>query len=211
LLQYPHFAEIDKFLQNETETYDGQLDIYPPPNLIFNAFNFFEPNELSVVLLGQDPYINPGEAMGLAFSVPANKKVPPSLVNIYKELSTDIGSADVSGRTGDLSHWAQQGVLLLNTALTVRQKKSNSHQDIWKPMCDWIIKWISDNIPNVVYILWGNNAKDKKKLIDLNNNNYIVESAHPSPLSATKFFGSRPFSKTNEILVKKLGKKPIVW
>lgn len=180
---------------------------YPPPELVFNAFNHFNFADLKVVILGQDPYINEGEAMGLAFSVPNGIKIPPSLVNIYKEIKTDLGKE--SPKSGDLTRWVNQGILLLNSALTVKCGKSNSHQTYWIDYTDKLIKYISDHSKNIVFILWGNNAKSKKKYID-KTKHLILESGHPSPLSYQYFEGNHHFSKCNEYL-KKIGKKEIDW
>lgn len=200
---------LDKFLTEEKETFDGILEIYPPEPLIFNTFKYFDFADTKVVIIGQDPYINPGQAMGMSFSVPQGQPLPPSLRNIFQEIETDLGIS-MKGRSGDLTPWVKQGVLLLNAALTTRQGKSNSHEKHWEKYTDKIIKYISDHGKDIVFVLWGNNAKSKKSLIDLNKH-HIVEGVHPSPLSANRgFFGSRPFSKVNAIL-KKIGKKPIDW
>ncbi len=201
---------IDEFLSKEIKTYVPDIDIYPPEKLIFNCFNFFDINDTKVVILGQDPYINPGEAMGMCFSVPDGIKVPPSLVNIYKEINSDL-KIDTSKRNGDLTRWAQQGVLLINAALTVRQGRSNSHKKPWEPYTDGIIKYLSDNGPDgIVFILWGNNARSKKKYID-SSRHYTIESSHPSPLSAHNgFFGNHHFSQTNQLLSSQ-GKEIIKW
>lgn len=201
--------KLNKFLSEEKEKFDDVLEIYPPPMLIFNAFTFFNFTDTKVVILGQDPYINHGEATGLAFSVPPNKTLPPSLRNIFQEVSIDIGIS-MKGRKGDLTSWAKQGVLLLNAALTTRQGKSNFHQKYWEKYTNKIIKYISDHSKDIIFILWGNNARSKISLIDLDKH-YVIEGVHPSPLSASRgFFGSRPFSQTNAIL-KKIGKTPIDW
>ena len=165
---------------------------------------------VKVVILGQDPYHGPRQANGLCFSVPEKIcKFPPSLRNIFKELHSDIGCFEPT--SGDLSKWARQGVLLLNTSLTVRQHCANSHSKLWIPITDNIIKYISDYAPQrVVFILWGNPAQNRKKFIDLEKH-FVVESVHPSPLSAYRgFFGSKPFSKCNSIL-KETGREGIVW
>lgn len=201
--------ELDKFLTEEKEKFDDILDIYPPEPLIFNAFRHFDFEDTKVVIIGQDPYINPGQAMGMSFSVPSGEPLPPSLRNIFQEIETDLGIS-MKERSGDLTPWAKQGVLLINAALTTLQGKSNRHQKKWEKYTDKIIKYISDHGKDIVFILWGNNAKSKKSLIDLDKH-HIVEGVHPSPLSANRgFFGSEPFSKTNAIL-KKIGKEPIDW
>ena len=173
--------------------------IYPPMGDIFNALKITPPEKVKAVILGQDPYHNEGQAMGLSFSVPVGQKLPPSLVNIYKELQSDLGINPVSN--GDLTKWAKEGVLLLNTVLTVRAGNANSHaKKGWEILTDSIIKKLSDNYTNIAFVLWGNNARSKKALID-KSKHYIVESAHPSPLSAyAGFFGSKPFSKVNDYL-----------
>ena len=202
-------TEIDKFLTKELEIYQNEIKIFPPTNLIFNTFNFTNFKDTKIVLLGQDPYINDGEAMGLCFSIPENIKKPPSLNNIFKEIASDM-RIDTSQRNGDLTQWARQGILLLNSSLTVRQYKSNSHKKVWQKYTDSVIRYISDYLENVIFILWGNDARLKKNIID-GEKHFIIEGVHPSPLSANKgFFGCRHFSKCNEILTK-LGKKAIEW
>lgn len=182
--------------------------IYPPAQDLFNAFKLTEFNNIKVVILGQDPYHGEKEAMGLSFSVRRGVRTPPSLRNIFKELKTDL---NIERTDTDLSDWAKQGVFLLNTVLTVEKDKANSHKDIgWEIFTDYVIKQINDKLDNVVFILWGRQARDKKKYIT-NPNHYIIESAHPSPLSAYNgFFGSSPFSKANEYL-EKHNKKKINW
>lgn len=204
-----YFDELKKFLNQEITIYGESLKIFPPTENIFECMNICNFNDLKVILLGQDPYHQKGQAMGLSFSVPENIKTPPSLVNIYKELQTDCNLENYSN--GDLTNWAKQGVLLLNTSLTVRESCPNSHQKYWKPFTDNLIKYISDNKEGLVFLLWGGNAKDKKKLID-SEKHYILEANHPSPLSANRggWFGCKHFSKTNDYL-KKNGKKEIIW
>lgn len=183
--------------------------VYPPPKLVFNAFDHCPFAEVKVVILGQDPYINPGQAQGLSFSVPDGTTLPPSLRNIYKEIKSDLG-IDVP-ESGNLECWATQGVLLLNATLTVQAGQSNSHQGWgWEQFTDAVIKKISEEKEHVVFILWGNYARSKVGIID-NTKHLVLESPHPSPLSANRgFFGSKPFSKTNEYLkTKKLTE--IVW
>lgn len=183
--------------------------VFPPMNDIFNALKYTPYNETKVVILGQDPYHEIGQAHGLSFSVKKGIKIPPSLVNIYKELNTDIGM-DIPTH-GELTSWAKQGVLLLNATLTVRQGQANSHQSIgWSIFTDEIIKKLDKNDNPIVFILWGGNARSKKKYIT-NKNHFVIESVHPSPLSAYNgFFGSRPFSRANEFLLSN-GVKPINW
>lgn len=174
--------------------------IYPAAEDLFNAFKLTDFKDIKVVILGQDPYHGEKEAMGLSFSVRRGVRTPPSLRNIFKELYTDL---DIRRENTDLSDWAKQGVFLLNTVLTVEKDKANSHKDIgWEIFTDYVIKQINDRLNNVVFILWGRQARNKKRLIT-NPSHYIIESAHPSPLSAYNgFFGSKPFSKTNNYLKK---------
>lgn len=197
-----YFRYIKDFIKEERLS----KTIYPPANDLFNAFKLTDFKDIKVVILGQDPYHGEKEAMGLSFSVRRGVRTPPSLRNIFKELKDDIG---VEREDTDLSSLAKQGVFLLNTVLTVEKDKANSHKDIgWEIFTDFVIKQINEKLNNVVFILWGRSARDKKKLIT-NPNHYIIESAHPSPLSAYNgFFGSKPFSKTNEYLIK-VGKTPI--
>ena len=191
----------------QKKTYEPHLLIFPPDNLIFNAFKFFPIQSTKVVILGQDPYINPNEAMGLAFSVPEGTKMPPSLRNIFKELETEYG---VLRTNTDLTDWAEQGVLLLNTALTVLQGKSNFNAKMWKGYTDYVIEKISEQTQNIVFILWGNNAIKKRELID-EGKHLVLTGVHPSPLSASRgFFGCNHFRKTNDWLEKK-GKEPVNW
>lgn len=203
-------SDIENFLNEELEKLNREIEIFPPKHLIFNCFNFFNIKDTKLVILGQDPYINTGEAMGLCFSVPDGIKVPPSLKNIYKEMEDDLGIT-VNKDCGDLTHWAEQGVLLLNTALTVQQYKSNSHKKIWKNFTDYIIKKVSEENENIVFILWGRYAQSKKKLINCEKH-LVLEATHPSPLGANKggFFGCKHFSKCNKYL-RKNGKKNIIF
>lgn len=202
----PYFQEIVAFLK--MEKMQGKT-IYPPGPLIFNAFNHTTFTDVKVVLLGQDPYHGPGQAMGLSFSVPAGVPPPPSLVNIYKELHKDIGMA--IPKTGDLTPWANQGVLLLNAALTVRANEPASHGKAgWMQFTDAVIRRISEEKKGVVFLLWGKFAQEKQVLIDATKH-HVLKAAHPSPFSADKgFFGCRHFSKTNELLAKE-GLDPIDW
>ena len=183
--------------------------IYPLKENIFNAFKLTSFENVKVVIVGQDPYHGEGEAHGLSFSVQDNVKIPPSLQNIYKELYDDLGVLPKDN--GDLTGWALQGVLLLNSVLTVEKDKAASHRNLgWELLTDYIIKILNLKEETVVFILWGNFAKEKAKLIT-NPHHYIVMSPHPSPFSAySGFFGSKPFSKTNEFLVKN-GLTPIDW
>lgn len=184
--------------------------IYPPMNDIFNAFKLTDYNDVKAVILGQDPYHGAGQAHGLCFSVKEGIKPPPSLINIYKEQKSDLG-IDQPFDSGDLTKWTKQGVLLLNTVLTVRESQPNSHKGMgWEKITDKVITLLNEREKPLVFILWGANARAKKKLIT-NRNHLIIESAHPSPLSAYNgFFGSKPFSRTNEFLVK-TNQSPIDW
>lgn len=183
--------------------------IYPNMYDIFNALNFTPYKDVKVVILGQDPYHGPHQAHGLSFSVQPDVKIPPSLVNIYKELHADLGC--YIPNNGYLKKWADQGVLLLNTSLTVRAGEANSHRNIgWGTFTDKIIELLNQRQNPIVFILWGNNAISKEKFIT-NPQHYIIKSVHPSPLSASRgFFGSKPFSKTNAFLIKN-NKTPIDW
>ena len=182
--------------------------VFPPKEDVFNAFKYTPLDKLKVVILGQDPYHGEGEAQGLSFSIPNNIKITPSLRNIFKELKNDL---NIERTNTDLSDWAKQGVLLLNAILTVCKDTPLSHKDKgWEIFTDEIIKKINEREEPVVFILWGNYARSKKKLIT-NKNHYIIESAHPSPLSASRgFFDSKPFSKTNNILIS-INKESIRW
>ncbi len=200
-----YYLKIRQFLKGE---YSSRT-IFPPMFDIFNALKYTSYENTRVVILGQDPYHELGQAHGLSFSVKKGIKIPPSLVNIYKELHTDIGM-DIPSH-GELTSWAKQGVLLLNATLTVREGQANSHQNIgWSTFTDEVIKKLNERDDPIVFILWGANARSKKKYIT-NSNHLILESAHPSPLSAYNgFFGSRPFSRANEFL-KAYGFEEINW
>lgn len=203
--QSENYLNLREFLKTEYFS----REIYPPMNDIYNCFKLTPLNELKVVILGQDPYHEPNQAHGLCFSVQDGIKLPPSLQNIFKELHSDLGLPVY--KTGDLTKWAKEGVLLLNTTLTVRRGQAASHYGRgWETFTDGVIKKISDELRNIVFILWGSNARSKKKFINPNKH-FIIESAHPSPLSAYNgFFGSKPFSKTNEYLKSK-NIKEIDW
>lgn len=203
----PYFDQIVNFLK--TERAAGKTTFPSGPN-IFNAFNKTPFDKVKVVILGQDPYHGIGQAHGLSFSVLPGVKIPPSLQNIFKEIKADIG-VENSPNFGDLTHWAEQGILLLNAALTVRNGEPMSHAKIgWAQFTDAVIKTISDKKENVIFLLWGKFAQDKQVLINTDSH-YILKAAHPSPLSAHNgFFGCKHFSKTNEILVKQ-GENPIDW
>lgn len=202
-----YFKRIVELLRNEKES---KTQIYPPGSLIFNAFKLTDFDKVKVVILGQDPYHGKGEAHGLSFSVQKGVKLPPSLMNIYKEIESDLG-VKMPKKYGDLSAWAEQGVLLLNSALTVRADQANSHAGIgWHIFTDNVINILSEKKNHLVFILWGNFAKQKTTLID-QSKHHILTSAHPSPLSSHKgFLGSRHFSKTNEYLMQH-GIDPIDW
>ncbi|MFA9213801.1 MAG: uracil-DNA glycosylase [Candidatus Methylacidiphilales bacterium] len=195
--------------QISADTANG-LTIFPPNDQIFEAFKFTSLLNTKVVILGQDPYHGSGEANGLCFSVNKGIKVPPSLRNIYKELATDINHFKIPNH-GNIENWAKQGVLLLNTSLTVIKDKANSHGKIgWHQFTNKIIETISNQKEDVVFILWGKNAHDKMEFINPNKH-FMIKSVHPSPLSASRgFFGSKPFSKTNEYLIAN-NKTPIDW
>jgi len=203
--QKPYFPLIKQFIVAQKAK--GKT-VYPPGPLIFNAFNLTPFSQLKVVILGQDPYHGAGQAHGLCFSVQKGVKPPPSLLNIFKEIKTDLGIDPPNH--GNLEHWAKQGVLLLNASLTVNAGEANSHAQCgWQTFTDAVIKKISDEKDGIVFLLWGNFAKAKKVLIDTNKH-FVLEAAHPSPLSGGAFFGSKHFSKTNELL-KQQGKEPIDW
>lgn len=203
--QQPYYIELKKFLVEEYNT----KTIFPDKYDIFNALQLTGYHETKVVILGQDPYHGSGQAHGLSFSVKPGVKTPPSLVNIYKELSTDIGC--FIPNNGYLVKWAEQGVLLLNTVLTVRKGEANSHKGKgWETFTDRVIELLANRKEPIVFLLWGKHAQEKKNLIHAHHH-YILESPHPSPFSANRgFFGSRPFSKTNQFLTDH-GQVPIDW
>lgn len=202
-----YFLQIVTWLK--TEKISGKT-IYPPGSLIFNAFDQTPFDKVKVVLIGQDPYHGPGQAMGLSFSVPKGVKIPPSLQNIFKEIQSDLG-IQMPLNYGDLTTWAKQGVLLLNAALTVRANEPMSHAKIgWMDFTDAVIKKISDHKSNVIFLLWGRFAQEKQVLID-ETKHFVLKAAHPSPFSVEKgFYGCRHFSKVNELLTKN-GIDPIDW
>ncbi len=201
-----YFLQIATFIK--TEKAAGKI-IFPPGALMFNAFEKTPFDKVKVVLLGQDPYHNPGQAQGLSFSVPKGITKPPSLINIFKEIQSDLGI--VPSAVGNLEKWAEQGVLLLNASLTVRKNEPGSHSKIgWLEFTDAVIRKLSDEKKGIVFLLWGKFAQDKQVLID-EIKHYVLKAAHPSPFSADKgFFGCKHFSKTNEILMKQ-GAEPIEW
>jgi uracil-DNA glycosylase len=200
-----YFIQLKEFLAEEKKLHT----VYPPGQQIFTAFNSTPFNRVKVVILGQDPYHGPGQAHGLCFSVPEGIQPPPSLLNIFKELESDLGIPR-SGKT-NLTPWARQGVLLLNAILTVRANQASSHRNKgWEQFTDAAIRALSDKRKNIIFLLWGNYALEKEKIIN-NENHFILKAAHPSPLSASRgFFGCNHFSKTNEIL-KDLGLQGIDW
>ncbi len=197
-----------KFMEIVSKEYKSKT-IYPPKNYVFNALKLTPYANTKVVIVGQDPYHGEGEAHGLSFSVQEGIKIPPSLQNIYKELNDDLGIPIAN--TGDLTKWAKEGVLLLNAVLTVEKDKPASHRNLgWERLTDYIIKVLNQKEEPVVFILWGNFAKEKASLIT-NKNHLIITSPHPSPFSARYgFFGSKPFSKTNNFL-KEHNIKEIDW
>ena len=201
-----YFKKLKEIIDQKYET----TTVYPPKEKIFNAFSKTKYEDLKVVILGQDPYHGEGQAQGLCFSTPANIPNPPSMQNILKEIAADT-LKQPQALDGDLTPWAMQGVLLLNTTLTVEAGKPKSHFGLgWEVFTDTVIKHISDNFEGIVFLLWGSPAIAKSNLID-KNKHFILTAPHPSPLSAYRgFFGCKHFSKTNEIL-KKEGKKEIVW
>jgi len=200
-----NYKQLMTFVERE---YKAQV-VYPPMDEVYYAFNSTPVDKVKVVILGQDPYHGFGQAHGLCFSVPEGQKHPPSLKNIIKELNNDIG-VEIS-KNGNLSSWAEQGVLMFNATLTVREKMAGSHQKQgWEEFTDELIRRISDKCNNCVFILWGNFAQKKAKLID-ERKNLIIKGIHPSPLSAHRgFFGSKPFSQTNEYLISN-NIEPIDW
>lgn len=201
-----YFQHIIAFIKAEKSS--GKI-IYPPGSLFFNAFEKTPFPAVKVVIIGQDPYHNPGQAHGLSFSVPDGVTKPPSLVNIFKEIKNDLGIP--IPQNGNLEKWASQGVLLLNASLTVRQNEPGSHSKIgWLEFTDQIIKKISDEKDGIIFLLWGKFAQEKQALID-ETKHFVLKAAHPSPFSADKgFFGCKHFSKTNELLMQQ-NKEPIDW
>jgi uracil-DNA glycosylase len=201
-----YFQDLVEFVKQE---YNNST-IYPPAKFIFNAFELTSFDKVKVVILGQDPYHGPNQANGLAFSVNDETKLPPSLVNIYKEIESDLGVKTIN-EGGSLDSWAKQGVLLLNATLTVKANQAGSHQNKgWEKFTDAIVKILSDKKENLVFILWGNYAQRKGLVID-EQKHLVIKSAHPSPLSAYNgFFGSKPFSQTNSYLIFS-NQAPINW
>jgi len=201
-----YFVKLTNFVREE---YLSGKTIYPAAKNIFNAFNLCPLDSVRVVIIGQDPYHEPGQAHGLCFSVESGVDLPPSLINIYKEIESDLGRKSITH--GDLTSWAEQGVLLLNATLTVRAHAAASHAGHgWEEFTDSVIKTVAENRKNVVYMLWGSYAQKKAEFVD-NKSNLILKSAHPSPLSAYRgFFGNHHFSQANNYLVEN-GYKAIDW
>lgn len=198
------FGQLKKFLLEEKKNFI----VYPPGKLIFSAFNLTPFERVRVVIIGQDPYYGKNQAHGLCFSVQNGTKMPPSLINIFKELKTDVGIP--MPNSGNLESWAKQGVLLLNAALTVRENHPGSHHNKgWEFFTDYVIKKLSEEKTGLIFLLWGKFAQGKASLIN-NSKHFILQAAHPSPLAGGAFFGCRHFSKTNEIL-RKSGQKEIDW
>lgn len=204
--QKDYYKKLKEEINKRYET----TTVFPEKQNIFKAFSLTKLDNLKVVILGQDPYHGFGQAQGLAFSTPANIKNPPSMQNILKEIQSDLGKKSIC-EDGDLTPWAKQGVLLLNTILTVEEAKPKSHHNLgWEVFTDNIIKYISDNCEDTIFILWGSPAISKTKLID-RKKHHILTAPHPSPLSSYRgFFGCKHFSQTNNIL-KSLNKEAIIW
>jgi len=201
----PYFEQLTQFVKSEYQ----KTTIFPPGKLIFNAFNLCPFDEVKVVIIGQDPYHGPGQAHGLCFSVLDGTAFPPSLINIFKEIQNDLGTPIPS--TGNLTRWAEQGVLLLNATLTVRAHQAGSHQKKgWETFTDAVIQLVARQKEHVGFLLWGAYAQRKSEMID-STRHLILESVHPSPLSASRgFFGNHHFNRVNEYLIQQ-GKKPIQW
>ncbi|WP_370694181.1 uracil-DNA glycosylase [Oceanobacter sp. 1_MG-2023] len=205
-LNQPYMRQLREFLAMEKAA--GKV-IFPPGPLIFNAFNHTPFEQVRVVIIGQDPYHGPGQAHGLSFSVQSGTRIPPSLANIFKEMEADLGIR-MSG-SGDLTPWADQGVLLLNATLTVEQARAGSHQKKgWERFTDTVIQRLNEQRDGLVFVLWGSYAQKKGAMID-QNKHLVLKSVHPSPLSAHRgFFGQKPFSRINQYLVSR-GQPPIQW
>lgn len=198
-----YYQELIAFVRQERKEHI----VYPPEGQVFTCFNLTPYENVKVVILGQDPYHQPNQAMGLAFSVQKEQPLPKSLINIFKELESDLG---IKNTNGDLSHWAQQGVFMMNTLMTVRESEPMSHQGKgWEIFTDKILESLGEREEPIIFVLWGKKAQDKKHFIK--SHHHIIESSHPSPLSAYRnFWGSKPFSRINEILEKE-GLSPIDW
>lgn len=205
--QAPYFHQIMQFVEQERA--NGKT-VYPPKQDVFNAFKYTELDELKVVILGQDPYHGPGQAHGLCFSVLPGIKSPPSLVNMYKELAQDIDGFQIPNH-GHLENWAKQGVLMLNTVLTVEQGQAHSHSKIgWETFTDNVVEKINQHCEGIVFLLWGSHAQKKAAKVDANKH-FLLKAVHPSPLSAHRgFFGCKHFSQCNQLLQQQ-GKQPINW
>ena len=206
-LEKPYFLQLMEYVDDE---YEKNI-CFPPKELIFNAFNLCSFDDLKVVIIGQDPYHGTGEANGLCFSVNDNVKIPPSLRNIFAEINSDLERIMLP-TSGNLEHWAKQGVLLLNATLTVRKDEANSHKHLdWQKFTNAVIQKISEEKEHVVFMLWGSFAQKKIKFID-ESKHFILQSGHPSPLSANRgfWFGNKHFSKSNDFLIKNK-KTPITW
>ena len=201
-----YYKKLEKEIDRRYET----TTVFPAKDKIFTAFSLTPIDKLKVVILGQDPYHKVGQAHGLAFSTPANIKNPPSMQNILKEINNEYNNESIC-HDGDLTSWAKQGILLINTIFTVEESKAKSHHKLgWEIFTNNIIKYISNNCQDIIFLLWGNDAISKQKLIN-KSKHHILTSVHPSPLSAYRgFFGCNHFKKTNKIL-EKLNKKPIIW
>ncbi len=201
-----YFKQLAEFVKQEYKN----TTVYPPPQFIFHAFDLTPFDKVKVVILGQDPYHGEKQANGLAFSVNDNVAIPPSLVNIYKEIESDMG-VKTKNKNGNLENWARQGVLMLNATLTVRAHMAGSHQNKgWERFTDTVVRVLSEQKENLVFILWGGYAQKKGSVID-ETKHLVIKSAHPSPLSAyAGFFGSKPFSQTNSYLIFS-GQEPIEW
>ena len=201
-------SEVMEALEEDKALHE-HIPVYPPANQVFDAFEYFDPSETKVVILGQDCYHGKGQAMGLAFSVPSGIKTPPSLRNISQELEADLG---VGLNSGDLTHWAKQGVLLLNCALTVREKSPGSHTKIWRCVTDNIVKILSQTQTGICFLLWGRHAQRRACLIDPNKGHLVLKAAHPSPLAANRggWFGNGHFGTVNSFL-ESIEQEPIVW
>ena len=204
-MQKDYFHNLDELLKEDEKKHT----IYPPKDSVFRAFDLCSIENVRCLILGQDPYINPNEAMGLSFSVPSDTRIPPSLQNIFKEIQNDLGVKH-EFKSGDLTKWAEQGVLLLNSSLTVRRGQSGSHSKYgWWLFTDAAITLLNSLDRPIVFMFWGNHAKSKVPLIT-NKNHLILTSGHPSPFSSHLFFGNKHFSKANEFLVKN-NQQPISW
>ena len=205
------FPDLEEKLEQERQDFDGLAEIYPEPSNIFRAFQLCPPEKLKIIIIGQDPYHQPNQAHGLAFSVLEGTKSPPSLKNIFKEIQNNYPEIDTPPKSGDLTYLAEQGILLLNTTLTVRQSKPNSHFKLWKGFTEMVIDYVLENKKDIIFMLWGNTAKTllSKKIL---TNHHLYTSTHPSPLSANRggWFGENMFRKVNQKL-KDLSQDEIIW